>query len=59
MPADTPVTIPVALTVAIVLSLPDQLPPDAASLRLMVEAAHTVAGPLMLPALGAGLIVTV
>ena len=58
-PADTPVTIPVALTVALLTSLLLQVPPGAVSPRVVVLPAHNVDDPLMLPALGAVLTVTV
>jgi hypothetical protein len=43
----------VAIAVLVLL----QIPPAAVSLRLMVVPAHTVDGPLMVPACGSGLTV--
>ena len=56
MPVDTPVTTPVPVTVAFALPAL-HTPPVAASVKLMVEPPHTVVGPLIVPALGAGLTV--
>ena len=49
-PAATPVTNPVAETVAIVVLLVDQLPPVADSLSLTVSVAHMELAPLIVPA---------
>lgn len=59
MPALTPVTVPVALTLAMALLALLHTPPVVASVRVTEEPAHTVVGPDMVPADGAGLIVTV
>lgn len=59
-PGATPVTTPVAEpTVAIDVALLVQVPPAMLLLKLMVDATHTVEAPLMVPALGTGLTVTV
>ena len=57
LPIDTPVTIPVALMVAIAVLALLQVPPVAVSLRVTEEPRHTVAGPVMAPALGRALMV--
>ena len=56
-PVITPVTAPPIPTVALVFELL-HVPPVVASVRVMVDPAHTPAGPLMLPALGALLTAT-
>ena len=58
MPALSPVTVLEVLTVAAVVLEELQLPPVMASVRDMVAPAHTAPGPVMVPALGAGLTVT-
>ena len=52
-----PVTIPVLPTLATVVSPLAQLPPDAASVKVVVFPAHTDEAPVMVPALGKGFIV--
>jgi hypothetical protein len=52
------VTVPVAFTDATVASLLLHRPPAAASVRVILEPVHTVVGPLIVPATGAGLMVT-
>lgn len=60
LPAATPLTTPVAgLTVAKAALLLLQVPPLTASVNVMVEPAHTDDGPLIAPAVGAAVIVTV
>lgn len=51
-----PVTMPVVLTVALVLSLLLQEPPEVASVKLLVDAMHTLDEPII--AGGNGFIVT-
>ena len=59
-PGATPVTTPVVEpTVATDVALLLQVPPAILLLRLMVAATHTVEAPLMVPAVGTGLTVTV
>jgi hypothetical protein len=58
VPADTPVTVPEELTVAIAVSVLLHAPPGAASLSDVVDSAHTVAVPAMLPATGNAFTVT-
>ena len=53
-----PVTIPVVPTVATAGFELLQTPPGAASVRVVVLAAHTVVAPDMVPASGAGFTVT-
>ena len=53
MPAVNPVTLPVVLTVATVMSLLLQVPPVVASARVVVPPpAQTVEAPVMVPADG-------
>ena len=47
VPADTPVTTPVVLTVASAVLLLDQIPPAILSVSKDVEPAHTVEEPLI------------
>ena len=47
MPPDTPVTIPVEPTVAIPVAPDDQVPPDVASLSVVVELVHREAVPVI------------
>ena len=58
VPALTPVTTPLASTVALAGLTDVQAPPPAASAKFVVEPAHTVAVPVMVPATGIGLTVT-
>ena len=58
VPAVTPVTVPVLPTVATAVAVLLHAPPVAASVKPVVEPAHTVAVPVMLPADGNGLTVT-
>lgn len=58
VPVAIPVTTPVAgFIVATDVLLLLQLPPLTASVNVITEPVHTVAGPAMVPADGAGLIV--
>ena len=50
VPTDTPVTFPLASTVATVGVPLLQVPPVMLSLNVIVEPAHTEVGPLILPA---------
>jgi hypothetical protein len=60
LPAATPVTTPLLLTVARFELLLLHVPPAVPSLlKLIVDPAHTVAGPLMLPADTAAFTVTI
>ena len=59
VPADTPVTAPVAAVVATEVLLLDHTPPPVPSARVVTAPAHTDPAPLMLPAVGKGLTVTV
>ncbi len=55
VPADAPVTIPVALPIAAIVVLDDvHTPPPAALLRVVVAPAQTAAVPVIAPALGSG-----
>ena len=58
VPAAIPVTRPGALTVATEGIDEFQLPPRAASLSSIVDPAHTVPAPLMVPAFGVAFTVT-
>ena len=58
MPVATPVTTPALLTVASAALLLLQVPPVVASVSVMVAPVHTIAGPVMVPADGAGLTVS-
>ena len=58
VPAERPVTTPVVLTVATAVLVLDQVPPDAASVRVILALVHTRAGPLMQPAVGVRFTVT-
>ena len=57
-PALTPNTLPEASTVAILLMAALHVPPDIVSVRLKVEPTHAEVPPMIVPASGAGLIVT-
>ena len=59
VPAATPVTVPVAPTVAVPGDTELQVPPATASLRFVVVAGHTTRPPVIVPALGNGLTVTI
>ena len=59
VPADTPNTEPAELTDATDEALVLQVPPVALLVRVPVEPIHTVEGPEIEPAAGAGLTVTV
>ena len=59
MPAPTPVTTPVALTVATAVLLLLQVPPVAVSVKVAVAPVQTPAGPETIPAFGSGLTVIV
>ena len=58
MPAETPVTNPVVPTVATDVLLLDQVPPAVALDKAMAEPVHTLVAPVIEPAEGNGLIVT-
>jgi hypothetical protein len=58
LPVDTPVTTPAALTVAVPAALLLQVPPPTVSDNVITDPLHTVAGPLMVPALVVVLTVT-
>ena len=49
VPAETPVTAPVTLTVATAVLLELQVPPEAPSTRVIMSPTHTEYGPEMLP----------
>ena len=59
VPPATPLTVPSVPTVAIAPLEVLQVPPAAASVSAVVEPAHTVAVPVIAPAVGNGLTVTV
>jgi hypothetical protein len=59
VPAVMPVTVPVLPTVATPVAVLLHVPPVAASLKPVAEPTHTDAVPVMLPADGNGLTVTV
>jgi hypothetical protein len=59
IPPPVPVTIPVLLTVAIAVLLLLHVPPLVAFDNVIVLPRHTVDGPVMMPALAAGLTVSV
>ena len=59
MPAETPVTIPPLLMVATPVDTELQVPPVTASFNVVAEPAQTVVVPVMVPATGNGLTVTV
>ena len=59
VPLATAVTLPLPSTVAAAVLVLLQVPPPAASLSAMAEPIHTADGPLMVPATGNGLTVTV
>ena len=58
VPVLIPVTTPVLPTLATEVLLLAQVPPVVVSVSVMAEPTHTVAGPLMIPAVGAGSTVT-
>ena len=58
VPAATPVTTPVLATVAIPVALLLHAPPVVPLVNVVVPPAHTVAVPVIEPALGKGLTVT-
>ena len=58
VPAATPVTIPVAPTVAIPGDTELHMPPVAASVRFVVAVGQTMSVPVMVPATGNGFTVT-
>jgi hypothetical protein len=57
-PAETPDTIPEALTVATAVLLEDQVPPEVASLKVVVEPTQTLVVPVMAATTGSALTVT-
>ncbi len=59
MPADTPVTMPVAITLAIVVLLLLQLPPVALSLKVIAAPAHKLIVPVAAGSAGAGFTVSI
>ena len=59
MSVDTPVTLPDPSTVATPVAVLLHAPPEVVSLKPVTEPTHTVAVPVMLPADGNGLTVTV
>ena len=59
VPAETPVTTPLVLTVAIPASLVVQLPPGVVLLKAVVEPVQTVVAPVMAFTTGVALTVTV
>ena len=59
VPALTPVTTPLASTVAFDVETEVHVPPPAASAKLVVEPAQTMAVPVIVPAIGIGLTVTI
>ena len=59
VPDDTPVTLPDASTVATVVTVLLHAPPVAASLNPVVAPAQTVAVPVIVPADGNGLTLTI
>ena len=59
VPEATPVTTPEALTVAADVLLLLHTPPPVASLSVVVALAHTVVVPVIEPADGSGLMVTI
>ena len=58
MPEATPPTIPPLLTVAAAVLLLLHAPPVVPSVRVVVDPAHTMAVPPMLPTTGIALIIT-
>jgi hypothetical protein len=58
VPAVTPVTTPVALTLATPVDTELHTPPPAASVRFVVVVGQTVRPPVIVPAFGAGFTVT-
>ena len=58
VPPDRPVTIPVLLILATVVSLLDHVPPPAASARVVVVPSQIVVVPVMVPAEGPAEVVT-
>lgn len=59
VPADRPLTKPVLLTVAILVVPLLHTPPVVASVNDVVAPAHTVDAPVIIPAMGNGLMLTV
>ena len=59
VPAETPVTTPLVLTVARLVSLLLQAPPDAVLANVVVAVAHTLTEPAGVIAAGTGLTTTV
>ena len=57
VPAVTPVTTPVLLTVATAVLPLVQMPPEVASVRVVTAPTHTAGVPVMVPATAAGLMV--
>lgn len=58
VPAATPVTTPEVFTVATAVLLLLHVPPDTVLVRATVRPVHTLVEPEIVPAVGAGLIVT-
>ena len=59
VPVVTPETTPLALTVAMAVLLDDQVPPEVASLKSVVDATQTLVVPVMAATVGRALTVTV
>ena len=59
VPADTPVTMPALPTVAYEVADEVHVPPDEASVSGILLNAHTEERPLIVPATGSGLTVTI
>jgi hypothetical protein len=59
VPAVTPATAPLALTVPTVVLLEDQVPPEVASLKSVVDPTQTLVMPVMAATVGRALTVTV
>ena len=59
IPDDTPLTMPVLPTVATDVAVLLQAPPDAPSVNVVVDPAHTFKIPVIVPATGNGLTVTI
>jgi hypothetical protein len=58
VPAETPVTTPEEVTVAMPVSVLLHTPPGATSLREVVDDAHMVLAPVIVPAKGSAFTVT-
>jgi alpha-D-ribose 1-methylphosphonate 5-triphosphate synthase subunit PhnH len=58
VPAVMPVTLPVEPTVATLVEPELHIPPPEPSVTLIIDPAHTLKGPVIVPASGNGLTVT-